>query len=96
MIYVFHLKLLSACEILSKAVDQSRDPSMFRIAAIALSSFNADRTSTAWRTQRAHANMQIQDAHLRAIFSFLIADNDNFDSVLVNISALDLIHFTYN
>lgn len=84
MINVFHLKILSACDILSKAVDQSRDPSMFRIAAIALSSFNADRTSNAWRNQRAIVNTQIQDAHLRAIFSFLIADNENFDSVLVS------------
>lgn len=83
MIYVFHLKVLAACDILSKAVDQSRDPSMFRIAAIALSCFNADRTSTAWRNQRSLANKQIKDPHLRAIFSFLVADNDNFDSVLV-------------
>ncbi|XP_005181479.1 GATOR complex protein MIOS [Musca domestica] len=82
MIYVFHLKVLAACDILSKAVDQSRDPSMFRIAAIALSCFNADRTSTAWRNQRSLANKQIKDPHLRAIFSFLVADNDNFDSVL--------------
>ncbi|XP_023292874.2 GATOR complex protein MIOS [Lucilia cuprina] len=83
MIYVFHLKILAACDILSKAVDQSRDPSMYRIAAIALSSFNADRSSTAWRNQRSTANTQIQDPHLRAIFSFLIADNENFDSVLI-------------
>ncbi|XP_013115643.2 GATOR complex protein MIOS [Stomoxys calcitrans] len=95
MIYVFHLKVLAACDILSKAVDQSRDPSMFRIAAIALSSFNADRTSTAWRNQRSLANMQIQDPHLRAIFSFLIADNDNFDSVLTEegISLADRMGF---
>lgn len=86
MLNVFHLKILAACDILSKAVDQSRDPSMFRIAAIALSSFNADRTSSAWRSQRSTANAQIQDAHLRAIFSFLIAENENFDSVLVNIN----------
>lgn len=91
MIYVFHLKVLAACEVLSKAVDTSRDPSMFRIAAIALSSFNADRTSTAWRNQRSVANMQIQDPHIRAIFSFLIADNDNFDLVLVNKMWIQLI-----
>lgn len=84
MIYVFHLKVLAACDILSKAVDHTRDPSMFRMAAIALSSFNADRSSVVWQQQRALANSQIQDPHLRAIFAFLITDNDNFETVLVS------------
>uniref|UniRef100_A0A1A9V9G8 Uncharacterized protein n=1 Tax=Glossina austeni TaxID=7395 RepID=A0A1A9V9G8_GLOAU len=95
MIYVFHLKILGACDILSKAVDQSRDPSMFRIAAIALSSFNADRSVAIWRNQRSMANMQIQDAHLRTIFSFLTTENENYDSVLLEegISLADRVAF---
>ncbi|ALC40299.1 mio [Drosophila busckii] len=82
MICVFHLKLLAACNILSRAADKVRDPSMYRITAIALSSFNADRCSSAWRQQRSSANLQIQDAHLRAIFSFLTMEQDNFEPVL--------------
>lgn len=83
MIYVFHLKVLAACDILSKAVDHTRDPSMFRMAAIALSSFNADRSSVVWQQQRFLANSQIQDPHIRAIFGFLITENDNYETVLV-------------
>ncbi|XP_062143196.1 GATOR2 complex protein MIOS [Drosophila sulfurigaster albostrigata] len=82
MICVFHLKVLAACNILSQAADMMRDPSMYRITAIALSSFNADRCSSTWRNQRSTANMQIQDPHLRAIFSFLTMEKDNFDAVL--------------
>ncbi|EDW64474.1 GATOR2 complex protein MIOS [Drosophila virilis] len=82
MICVFHLKVLTACNILSRAADKMRDPSMYRITAIALSSFNADRCSSTWRNQRSSANMQIQDPHLRAIFSFLTMEADNFDAVL--------------
>lgn len=82
MICVFHLKVLAACNILSQAADKMRDPSMYRITAIALSSFNADRCSSTWRNQRSTANMQIQDPHLRAIFSFLTMEKDNFDAVL--------------
>ncbi|XP_037961202.1 GATOR complex protein MIOS [Teleopsis dalmanni] len=95
MISVFHLKILSACDILSKTADILRDPSMFRIAAIALSSFNADRCSSTWRNQRSNANMQIQDAHLRAIFSFLTIENDSFDAVLTEegVSLADRIAF---
>ncbi|EDV99338.1 GATOR complex protein MIOS [Drosophila grimshawi] len=82
MICVFHLKVLAACNILSRAADKMRDPSMYRITAIALSSFNADRCSSTWRNQRSSANMQIQDPHLRAIFSFLTMEADNFEAVL--------------
>lgn len=82
MICVFHLKVLAACNILSQAADKMRDPSMYRITVIALSSFNADRCSSTWRNQRSSANMQIQDPHLRAIFSFLTMEKDNFDAVL--------------
>ncbi|XP_034474659.1 GATOR complex protein MIOS [Drosophila innubila] len=82
MICVFHLKVLAACNILSQAADKMRDPSMYRITAIALSSFNADRCSSTWKNQRSTANMQIQDPHLRAIFSFLTMEKDNFDAVL--------------
>ncbi|XP_017480098.1 PREDICTED: WD repeat-containing protein mio isoform X3 [Rhagoletis zephyria] len=101
MICVFHLKIVFACDILSKAADLSRnskdphDASMFRIAAIALSSFNADRCNSTWRNQRSNANKQIQDAHLRAIFSFLTTENDNFDAVLTEdgISLADRVAF---
>ncbi|EDW75817.2 uncharacterized protein Dwil_GK15144 [Drosophila willistoni] len=82
MICVFHLKILYACNILSSAADTMSDPSMYRITVIALSSFNADRCSTTWRNQRSNANMQIQDPHLRAIFSFLTMEKDNFEGVL--------------
>lgn len=82
MIYVFHLKIFHACNVLSTAADNMRDPSMYRITVIALSSFNADRCSSTWRNQRSSANMQIQDPHLRAIFSFLTMEKDNFDAVL--------------
>lgn len=82
MICVFHLKIYHACTILSLAADKMKDPSMYRITVIALSSFNADRCSSSWRNQRSSANMQIQDPHLRAIFSFLTMEKDNFDAVL--------------
>ncbi|XP_055851690.1 GATOR complex protein MIOS isoform X1 [Episyrphus balteatus] len=82
MICTFHLKIQQACEILSKAEDQSDDHSMYRIAAIALYSFNADQDNNAWKTQRINANMQIQDPHLRVIFSFITIENENFEAVL--------------
>ncbi|XP_017075832.2 LOW QUALITY PROTEIN: GATOR complex protein MIOS [Drosophila eugracilis] len=82
MICVFHLKIFHACNILSSAADNMRDPSMYRITVIALSSFNADRCSSTWRNQRSSANMQIHDPHLRAVFSFLTMEKDNFDAVL--------------
>ncbi|KAH8255505.1 hypothetical protein KR038_004766 [Drosophila bunnanda] len=82
MICVFHLKIYHACTILSLAADKMKDPSMYRITVIALSSFNADRCSSSWRNQRSSANMQIQDPHLRAIFSFLTMEKDNFEAVL--------------
>ncbi|XP_002014889.2 GATOR complex protein MIOS [Drosophila persimilis] len=82
MICVFHLKIMHACNILSSAADNMRDPSMYRITVIALSSFNADRCSSTSRNQRSSANMQIQDPHLRAIFSFLTMEKDNFEAVL--------------
>ena len=79
MIYVFHSKTSMACDILNKAAeDATNDASMFRIAAFALSRFNAT-----WRTQHTNENLQLDNAHLKAIFAFLITENDSFETVLV-------------
>lgn len=80
MICVFHMKFFEACEILSKAADDTLDPSMFRIAAIALSGFNT--RSTLWKSHRWHANKQIRDIHLRVMFFFLTVENQNYDGIL--------------
>lgn len=80
MICVFHMKIFEACEILSKAADDSVDPSMYRIAAIALSGFNTK--STVWKSHRWYANKQIKDVHLRVMFFFLTVENQNYDGIL--------------
>lgn len=83
MIACFHLKIRLAIDILSKGADNSFESSNLRMAAIALSGFSFDK-SAIWRSQCVTAQTQINDPHLRSIFSFLIPDSGSYDKVLVN------------
>lgn len=68
MIAVFQLRIRLACEILGRAANEiEEEKSSYRIAAIALAGFG---TGNMWKMQ-CNAMTQIEDAHLRAIFSFL-------------------------
>ncbi|XP_055386751.1 GATOR complex protein MIOS [Condylostylus longicornis] len=96
MIAVFFLKISYACDILLKATDLATgDPSMLRMAAIALSSFDSDLSNNTWRQQQAAASSQIRDPHLRTIFAFLTIENENFDVILneKGISLADRVAF---
>lgn len=83
MIACFQLKIRVAIDILSRGADQSNDTSNLRMAAIALSGFNFEK-SAIWRTQIS-AQTQITDPHLRTIFTFLSAsESANYEKVLVS------------
>lgn len=68
MIAVFHLRIRLACDILGRGANEiEEEKNSFRIAAIALAGFG---TGSIWKTQ-CNTMKQIEDPHLRAIFSFL-------------------------
>jgi hypothetical protein len=76
MTAVFHLRIRLACDILGRAANEiEEEKSSFRIAAIALAGFGGNM----WKMQ-CSAMTQIEDPHLRAIFSFL--SDDTFSGVL--------------
>lgn len=85
MIACFQLKIRVAIDILSRGADQSsNDSSNLRMAAIALSGFNFEKGAI-WRTQIT-AQTQINDPHLRTIFTFLsVSESANYEKVLVSL-----------
>lgn len=84
MLACFHLKIRAAIETLGRWAEMSADTNGMRMAAIALSGFNQDKTGI-WSSQCAAAQSQISDPHLKAMFAFLTpADSDNYRMVLVS------------
>lgn len=82
MMACFALKVRYAIEILGRGADDVDDKrNELRMSAIALSGFNLDKSGI-WRAQSASAYKQIIDPHLRAIFSFLASESENFENVL--------------
>jgi WD repeat-containing protein mio len=78
MMAVFHLRIRLACDLLGHGANEIEDEkNSFRISAIALAGFG---TGSIWKTQCSAAQKQIEDPHLRAIFSFL--SDDTFSGVL--------------
>jgi hypothetical protein len=76
MLAVFHLKIRLACDILGRGANEMEDEkSSLRMSAIALAGYN---TGSVWKLQCSSA--QIEDAYLRAIFSFL--SDDTYAGVL--------------
>lgn len=83
MICTFYMKIKEAIDILSKAAtDQNAASTTYRLAAIALTGFNADRSKASGENQRPSAFAQINDPYLRTIFAFLSSDSDNYDTVI--------------
>lgn len=77
MIAVFHLRIRLACDILGRGANEiDEEKNSFRIAAIALAGFG---TGSMWKMQ-CNTMKQIEDPHLRAIFSFLA--DETFSGVL--------------
>lgn len=82
-IAVFNLKIKLAIDILSKGADLSPQGNVLNIVAMALAGFSDDKNSM-WRRFCPALKAKLKDPYLRAIFSFLTAENYNYDIVLVS------------
>ncbi|KAK9890772.1 hypothetical protein WA026_012117 [Henosepilachna vigintioctopunctata] len=80
-IAVFNLKVKLAIEILGKAPDHASDGHSLQIVAMALAGFCDDKNST-WKQFCSVLRTKLTDPYLKAMFSFLTADNYNYDNVL--------------
>lgn len=80
-IAVFNLKIYSAIEILKRGAERTDDNNLNAVA-MALAGFTDDKNSM-WRKMCASTKSQLSDPYLRAMFSFLTADNYTYDHVLV-------------
>jgi WD repeat-containing protein mio len=78
MLAVFHLKIRLAIDILCRGASEGDDEkNNLKMSAIALSGFSS---GSLWKSQCSSSQMQIDDPHLRAIFSFL--SDDKYTGVL--------------
>lgn len=82
-IAVFNLCLRNAIEILNRGSNEMPMATNLNVVAMALSGFTEDRNSM-WREMCLKSRSQLSDPYLRATFAFLTAENDVYDSVLVN------------
>lgn len=73
-IALFHLKLRYAIKILSESGNS--------IVSMAIAGFSENRSSL-WGEMARNNASQLEDPYMRAIFSFLIEADNNFDSILV-------------
>lgn len=80
-IAVFNLKICSAIEILKRGAEKTDDNNLNAVA-MALAGFTDDKSSM-WRKMCAMTKSLLSDPYLRAMFSFLTADNYTYDQVLV-------------
>lgn len=82
---MFCHRIRRAIQTLRKASDISKesggDGSLGAIA-MALSGYTKDKTSL-WREMCFSLRTQLTDAYLKAIFTFLTCDNENFSEILV-------------
>lgn len=82
-IAVFNLKLRLAIDILNRGCEVMPGANL-NVVAMALAGFSDDVNSM-WRQFCAQPKAKLQDPYLRAMFSFLTAENYNYDNVLVNL-----------
>lgn len=82
-IAVFNLKIRLAIDILNRGAEKV-DSNNLNVVAMALAGFTDDKNSM-WRQLCYNTKAQLTDPYLRAMFSFLTADNYNYDHVLVSI-----------
>ncbi|XP_044266200.1 GATOR complex protein MIOS-B [Tribolium madens] len=80
-IAVFSLKIRLAIEILSRAPETLVFGLGLNVVAMALAGFTDDKNSV-WKQFCSTAKQKLSDPYLKVIFSFLTAENYNFESVL--------------
>lgn len=85
-IAVFNLKIKIAIEILTRGSESSSNShssdTNLNVVAMALAGFSDDKNSM-WRQFCASPKTKLNDPYLRAMFSFLTAENNNYDNILV-------------
>jgi hypothetical protein len=81
-IAVFNLKIRLAIDILSRAQESGSHSLALNVVAMALAGFTDDKNSV-WKQFCTTARHKLSDPYLKVIFSFLTAENYNFESVLV-------------
>ncbi|KAH3795999.1 hypothetical protein DPMN_149563, partial [Dreissena polymorpha] len=79
-IALFNLKIGRAVEILSSDITVKDTPQL-GLVAMALSGFTEERNAM-WRKTCTELRLSMKDPYLRAMFSFLASDRDNYDEVL--------------
>lgn len=92
-ISVFNLDVHLAIEVLSRAPDETQFGSSLNVAALALTGFSDDR-SKAWRQNCMVCIEKLSNPYLKVMFSFLTADDQNYESALVSIIIDCFIKFT--
>jgi hypothetical protein len=80
-IAVFNLKIRLAIDILSRAQESGSHSLALNVVAMALAGFTDDKNSV-WKQFCTTARHKLSDPYLKVIFSFLTAENYNFESVL--------------
>lgn len=83
-IAVFNLKIRLAIDILNRGAEKLENNNL-NVVAMALAGFTDDKTSM-WRQLCFNTKAQLTDPYLRAMFSFLTAENYNYEHVLVRLS----------
>lgn len=87
-IAVFALKIRLAIDILNRGAEKL-DNNNLNIVAMALAGFTDDKNSM-WRQLCFNTKAQLNDPYLRSMFSFLTAENYNYEHVLVS-----FIYYSY-
>lgn len=81
---VFNLNVQLAIEVLGRAPDEGQFGSSLNVAALALTGFSDDR-SKMWRQNCMACIEKLSNPYFKVMFSFLTADNQNYDAALVSI-----------
>lgn len=80
---VFNLNIQLAIEVLGRAPDEGQFGSSLNIAALALTGFSDDRSKT-WKHNCLSCIEKLSNPYFKVMFSFLTADNQNYDAALVS------------
>lgn len=94
-IAVFNLNIHLAIEILGRAPDENQFGSNLNIAALALTGFSDDR-SKVWRQNCMSCIEKLTNPYFKAMFSFLTADNQNYDSAIVSLISFMILSHLYS
>lgn len=81
-IAVFNLKIKLAIDVLSRNSDQTVHGANLNVVAMALAGFS-DEKGSVWKHFCSTSKAKLGDPYLKAMFSFLTAENGNYDNVLV-------------